>query len=71
MVADGHHRNDLLIVEEDRQRPLVHHVHLHRPALVVDAAHRTRQTRVVGIRQERQARCGGLPHGGILPRGRG
>ena len=49
MVADRHHGDDLLRVEEERQRPLDRHRGLDRRAGLIDAAHPFGEPRVVGI----------------------
>ena len=63
IVADRHHRDDFLIVQEQRQRPLVHDGGLDGSTLVIDPRHRLGQARIVGIgaQQElvhRRVMCG-------------
>ena len=58
MVADRHHGDDLLPVQEQGQRPLVDDRRLDRAALLVDAGDRLGQARVVRVGQQQ-----GLAHG--------
>ena len=62
MVADRHHGDDLLAVEEQGQRPLVDDRGLDRAALLVDAGDRLGQARIVRVGQQQ-----GLAQGGARP----
>ena len=63
MIADGHGGDDLLAVEEDGERALVHDVLGNGPALMVDALDRVRQLRGVGFGRDDELPCGrGVHH---------
>src|SRR6185437_4480834 len=49
MIADRHHGDDLLPVEKERQRALDHHGGYDRIAVLIDARHPARQSRIVGV----------------------
>jgi hypothetical protein len=59
MVADRHHGDDLLTVQEQGERALVHDRRLHRPSFLVDAGHRLGEPRIVGLGQEQRRAHGG------------
>ena len=59
MVADRHHGDDLLPVQEQGQRPLVDDRGLDRAAFLVDARHGLGEPRVIGVGQkQRRAHAG-------------
>ena len=60
VVADRHHGDDLLAVEEQGQRALVDDRGRHLAALLVDAGDRLGQARIVRVREQQglaQGRC--------------
>ncbi len=50
IIADRHHGDDLLAVQEQGQRPFDDHARIDRIAVLVDAADRLSQARIVGVR---------------------
>ena len=54
IIADGHHGDDFLAVEEKREGALDHHRGLDRLAVMVDALDRLGETGIVGVRLEQE-----------------
>ena len=63
VIADRHHRDDLLPVEEERQRAFLDDTGLYRRAVLVHAVEQAREASVVRIRLDREC-----SHGRRVPR---
>jgi hypothetical protein len=63
VVADRHHGDDLLAVQEQGERPLNHHPGLDRRAVLVNPADRLGQPRVLRVRAQQVLAQGGAFRG--------